>query len=256
MIQTRQMIGAEYLKLRKRVGLFWWSVVLLIGSVIVIEAIVEIVHLADSANHGPAGGIDNLGGVLSGVGAFAVLVAVLIGTTAGSGDVSAGVFRDLVSTGHSRVGLFFVRLPGALLLFVPLLVVSFLIALAVSYLLAGDQQTASAGLALHFGVWLLISGVFDLCVALGFGALLGSRGIAIGVLLAAELAIGPILASINTLGSLRDVIPAAAVDALRPTAGGGSHLTGMGVGVAVVVLIAWVAVFLAVGAWRTATQDA
>jgi ABC-type transport system involved in multi-copper enzyme maturation permease subunit len=253
---ARDMIVAELLKLRKRRGLFWWSVVLMIGSVVVIEVAVEIVHLFDSADHGPAGGIDNFAGTMSGLGAFAGLTAVLIGTTAGSGDVSAGVFRDLVSTGRSRIALFAVRLPGAVLMFVPLVVIAWLIAVAVCYGLAGGQPTPSAGVAVHFGVWLLIGRLFDLCLAVGLAALIGARGIAIGVLLAAQLAIGPILASITSFGVFREIVPAAASDRLRPTVDNAAHLAPMSLAAAIVVMLIWAGVLLTAGAWRTATQDA
>jgi ABC-type transport system involved in multi-copper enzyme maturation permease subunit len=250
------MVAAELLKLRKRRGLFWWSVVLVVGSVIVIEVAVQIVHIFDSSDHGPAGGTPNFAGTMSGLSAFSGLTAVLIGTTAGSGDVTAGVFRDLVSTGRSRLALFAVRLPGAVLMFVPLLVIAYLIAVAVCYGLAGNQATPSAGLAVHFGLWLLAGRFFDLCLAVGFAALIGARGIAIGVLLAWQLAVGPILASITFFGVFREMVPAAASDRLRPVVDNNTHLTPMSIAAALIVLAVWAAALLAAGAWRTATVDA
>lgn len=256
MISVRDMISAELLKLRKRRGIFWWGVVLNIGSVVVIETIVEIVHLVNGAQHGPAGGTDNFSGTVQALAACGALTAVLIGTTAGAGDVSAGVFRDLVTTGRSRVALFAVRLPGAALLLVPLLLPGYLIALAVCYGLAGDQATPSASLAAQFGLWLLAGRLFDLCLAVGFAALIGSRGIAIGVLLAWSLAIGPILGSLSPLGVFREAISAAASDRLRPVVADNVHVAPMSLAAAIVVLVLWAVTFLAAGAWRTATQDA
>ncbi len=40
----------------------------------------------------------------------------MIGIDAGAGDLSAGVFRDLVVTGRSRLALFASRVPAALAL--------------------------------------------------------------------------------------------------------------------------------------------
>jgi ABC-type transport system involved in multi-copper enzyme maturation permease subunit len=250
------MIAAELLKLRKRRGIFWWSVVLTIGSVIVIEVIIAVLHIVNSAHHGPAGGTDNFSGVMQALAAFGALVAVLIGTTAGVGDVSAGVFRDLVSTGRSRLALFAVRLPGAILLFVPMLAVGYLIALVVCYGLAGSSPTPSAGLAAHFGLYLLAGRLVDLALAVGFAALIGSRGISIGVLLAWGFAIGPIVASISLLGVFRELVYVAASDRLRPVIAGSTHLVDMSVAASIVVLIGWTLVFLAAGAWRTVRQDA
>jgi ABC-type transport system involved in multi-copper enzyme maturation permease subunit len=253
---ARDMIAAELLKLRKRRGLFWWALVLNVVSAIVILAIVQIVHLADRAEHGPAGGTDNFNGVVQALAAFGALTAILIGTTAGAGDVGAGVFRDLVTTGRSRVALFAVRLPGAALMLVPFIATGFAIALAGCYGLAGDGPTPSASVAAQFGAWLLVGRLFDLCLAVGFASLLGSRGIAIGVVLAWDFAIAPILASIRPLGALRELISAAASDRLRPLLAGDQHLAPMSLGAAIAVLLAWAAAFLAAGAWRTATRDA
>ena len=48
-------------------------------------------------------------GLLSGL---VALVAILVGVTAGTGDLRAGVFRELVVTGRPRVSLFAARIPG------------------------------------------------------------------------------------------------------------------------------------------------
>ena len=45
---------------------------------------------------------------------FGPLAALLIGVEAGTGDAAAGVFRDLVVTGRSRLALFATRVPAAL----------------------------------------------------------------------------------------------------------------------------------------------
>src|SRR3954447_13477592 len=150
------MIAAEWLKLRKRRALFWWCVVLTIGPLVVVYAILEILHIVNGSHHGPAGGTDNFNGSMQALAALGGLTAVLIGSTAGAGDVGAGVFRDLVTTGRSRVVLFFVRLPGALLMLVPLMAVGYAVNLFFCYAFAGDQVTPSAGVAVHYGIWLLV----------------------------------------------------------------------------------------------------
>ncbi len=45
---------------------------------------------------------------------FGPLAAIMIGTDGGAGDLAAGVFRDLVVTGRSRLALFASRVPAAL----------------------------------------------------------------------------------------------------------------------------------------------
>jgi hypothetical protein len=41
------------------------------------------------------------------------IAAILIGSTAGAGDVASGFFRTLVVTGRSRAALFAARIPSA-----------------------------------------------------------------------------------------------------------------------------------------------
>ena len=51
------MINAELLKLRKRRGLFWLSLVLVAGGVVVVNAFLIAYHASDPAKYGPAGGV-------------------------------------------------------------------------------------------------------------------------------------------------------------------------------------------------------
>jgi hypothetical protein len=232
LLTTRDMISAEVLKLRRRRGLFWWSVVLLIVAPIVIYAMSEALAALGS------------------------LAAALIGTTAGAGDESAGVFRDLVSTGRSRLALFAVRIPGAALLLVPLLAIGFAVILAGCYGLAGDTATPSFGWAAQLGLWLLVACLLQLVMGVGLASLIRSRGIAIGVLLTWSLAIGPVLYSYSFFGAAREVVSVTAVDQLRPVTDGDQSMLPMSLAAAVTVIAAWALVFAAAGAWRTATQDA
>jgi len=156
----------------------------------------------------------------------------------------------------ARVG----RLWVALL--VPLLAVAFGIQAAATVGFAGSLAAPSAALIAKVGVWLVAEIAFYFVVALGVASLLGSRAQTIAILLAWRLALTPLLMSITVLGLGRDVIPGAAFERLAPQAiersvqqGGGTGIS-MTVGTAVIVLVAWTAAALALGAWRTATRDA
>ena len=98
----------------------------------------------------------------------------------------------------------------------------------------------------------LAAGAVTSTVCVGLAALTGSRGIVIGIALAFQLGVSPLLAQINALGDARWGIPQIAVGRLSDAAG----LTAeMGLGLAIGVLVAWSAVALAAGAWRTTTQE-
>jgi hypothetical protein len=253
-----RMVSAEFLKLRKRRSLFWWSLILCCLTVPVVYAVLAVLHVTDAAHYGPAGGAENLGHSLEALALLGGIAGVMIGATAGAGDIGAGVFRDLVATGRSRLALFGVRLPGALTLFVPLIVTGLAIATVCSILLAGSLANPSATLVLHYAAWLLVATTLPLILALGMASLLGSRTITVGVLLGWQLAAGPILGQLGFLGRIRDGISVLATDRLLPVTGGrgGDVAASMPLAVALVVIAAWAAVALGAGAWRTRTMDA
>src|SRR5207245_9838973 len=126
------------------------------------------------------------------------VAAILIGATAGSQDVANGVFRDLVVTGRKRSTLFNVRVPGALLVVLPMLLVAFGVALACGFLFAGDLPTPSGDLVGRELVYVLAFTLVNLVMAIGFAAFVSAR-IVIGVLIAWNTAITHILISFHTL---------------------------------------------------------
>ena len=72
-------------------------------------------HSSSPAEHSPAGGTAGYTDALRILSFFfGPLAAIMIGTDGGAGDLAAGVFRDLVVTGRSRVALFASRVPAAL----------------------------------------------------------------------------------------------------------------------------------------------
>ena len=58
---------------------------------------------------------------------FGFIVAATLGCTAGSVDLTEGMFRHLVITGRSRVALYFARIPAGLAIIVPLVAAGFTI---------------------------------------------------------------------------------------------------------------------------------
>jgi hypothetical protein len=266
-----RLVNAEWLKLRRRRALFWWALVLSVGIVSVVYAILEILHLNNPAHYGPPGGIGGLQGSIIGLSLAGSVAAILVGTAAGTADVSTGVFRDLVATGRSRWALFFARVPGALLFFLPIITLGYLVIAAGSVGFAGSaphaMSTAEAakfvapdfGLILRGYGWILLVTGFDLILALGLASLIGSRGTTIGVLLGWQFLAAPLLAQVSLLGGARQVLFSAAFDRLIPQAlftDQGAPVITHSIGVAVVVLLGWTAFALGAGGWRTATRDA
>jgi ABC-type transport system involved in multi-copper enzyme maturation permease subunit len=261
-----RMVGADLLKIRKKYGTLIWSLVLAVLPVVIFFVVNAVEHSSSPGSHEPAGGTEHfitglrlLGGLF-----FGPLVAILIGVEAGTSDLGAGVFRDMVVTGRSRLALFASRVPAALLLCWSVILASYALVLVGTYALAGGLATPSASLVLNgLGYLLLSTGV--LCaVAVGFSSLVGSKPAAIIALIAWQLVAGALIASISSLGSARDGILYQAISHFSPVNlnGGGHHDHGgptiltMSGATAFLVLLAWLVVFLGLGSWRTRTMDA
>jgi hypothetical protein len=255
-----RLIAAEILKLRKRRGLMIACGLMTVGIIVVVNLVLIVLHAVNPDHHGPAGGLSNLGGASGALSLLGSVAAVLIGATAGAGDLNAGVFRELVVTGRSRLALFLARIPGGLAVLWTFIVVAFVITAVISVAFAGSEAAPSFALIVKAGLWLLLDTGFWFVLSVGFASLVGSRSTAIGVLLAFRLAVIPILTQFTFLGASREALPGPSVERLAPArlANDVRHSADlhMALGTAILVAILWTLVALGVGAWRTQTRDA
>src|SRR5580704_19115873 len=199
-----QMTGADILKLRKKRGILTWSLVLALGPVLIYFVAAVIQHASNPVKYGPAGGVQNFSDGLRVIALFTgPLAAILIGVEAGTGDASAGVFRDLVVTGRSRLALFATRVPAALALCWAVTLTGFLLLVIGSIAFASNLPTPETSLILN-GLAFTLLGTGVLCViAVGFASFTSSRPGAIVTLIAWQVVASPLLASIDSLGSVR-----------------------------------------------------
>ncbi len=259
-----QMIGADFLKLRKKRGTVIWALVLALAPLLIFFIVKAAQHSSSPAEHSPAGGIV---GFTDGLRVLAVffgpLAAIMIGTDAGAGDLSAGVFRDLVVTGRSRLALFGSRVPAALAVCWLVVGAAYVLVIIGTYALASGSKTPDAALVINGLLFTLFSTGVLCVVAVGFSSLVGSRPAALTVLIGWQLVASRILENISSLGSSRELILSQAVAHFSPVAltdtgrgGRGGVTVTMSTGTAVIVVLGWIAVFLALGAWRTRTMDA
>jgi ABC-2 family transporter len=264
-----RLVSAEFLKLRRRRGL--------VVSVLVLTALpMLIAYGVLLGQDGTAGGMENFRGSLSVLTLLSVVAAILVGATLGTGDTGAGVFRELVVTGRSRLALFAARVPAGLALLLPMVGVAFAIAATAATVFAGsleviehpklpgengqtviDHRAPSGILLAQSAGWLALVAALSFALALGVSSLLGSRGTSIGVLLGWWLVATPVLTNLESLGVVREGLAPVALEALAPAAlFEGDPAVPMSPAVAAGVLLAWAAVPLALGAWRTCTRDA
>jgi ABC-type transport system involved in multi-copper enzyme maturation permease subunit len=251
-----RMTAAELLKLYRRRALMAWSVALFVGGEIVFFGLSAIQHAADPVHHAPAGGLHGLANAMMLVSYLGSVAAVMIGSAAGGGDTAAGVFRDLASTGRSRIALFAVRVPAALAVTGVLAILSFAITAIGVLVFAGAGPAPSAAVLAQCGLTVTVATGITTVLAVGLSSLLSSRSITIGLLLCWTLALGRILEHATGLGSLREVLSIAAEDRLVPVSVGGAYTVPIPVWTAALVLIVWATLALLAGAWQTVRRDA
>jgi hypothetical protein len=249
-----RLIGAEVLKLVRRRGLMAWSLLLTVGTVLIAEIVLVVLHAVNPDHHGPAGGATNLEHTVFLASGLGNIAAILIGATAGTQDVSNGVFRDLVVTGRKRSTLFNVRVPGALVVFVPILVLGLGLAIASSFLFAGGLPNASGATIARYVEYSVAITVVNVIIAVGLAAFASSR-VVVGVLIAWNAIVSHLLLQISSLGGARKFIDVAAAEHFLPSTSGDVRIA-MSSAAAVLVLLGWALVFTRAGRWWTIRQDA
>ena len=136
------LIATKNLELRKRRGLIIVVALLIVGPTVLILGLRLIFHAVDPARYGPAGSPGIFQALANLMAEFGFLSAAALGASAGTTDLSEGMFRHLVITGRSRLALYLARIPAGLAIILPLVAVAFTaLCLVTSY--AGVPQPTS-----------------------------------------------------------------------------------------------------------------
>jgi hypothetical protein len=254
-----RLVRAEILKLSTRRGLMAATVLLTVVATLAIFLILLALHATDPAKHHVVGGIQHFNDGLYSLTQLATVAAVLVGATAGAGDLAAGFFRSLVVTGRPRVSLFGARIPGGLAVLLPVTALAYVALALFSFVVPGDSAIPSATLLVEAGVWfeLYIAAMFLL--ALGVSSVLSSRATTIGILAGLQLLVTPLVQGLRNPGVGADSVLGLALWRLAPNeilSGAPSGHLGESVAAAVAVIVLWMALALGAGAWRTVTRDA
>jgi ABC-type transport system involved in cytochrome c biogenesis permease component len=228
-----RLIRADLLKLRRRTGMMAVVAFFVFGAV--------AAYFGAGLFLDEGGDFDTATGVLT---LIASVAGAIIGATAGGADIESGVFRDLVATGRSRTALFFSRVPAAWIITLGMLA----IAVVVSALLSSP----SLGSFLRGGAQVLTSGALTAAVCVGLAALTGKSGPVMGIALAFQLGIAPLLAQLDVLGDARWAIPAVAISRLDGAEG---ILASLPLAGAIGIILAWAVAGLSGGLWKTRTQE-
>ena len=129
---TGAMITTRIMELRKRRGLMAALILVNIGIPAIFLLVRLVAHAVAPRSYGSAGGYDVFTSLVAGVMyVFGFIIAATLGCTAGSVDLTEGMFRHTVITGRSRVALYFARIPAGLAIIVPMVAAGFTIVCAV-----------------------------------------------------------------------------------------------------------------------------
>ena len=161
-----RLVGAEFLKLRRRLGLVSLALGLTVVPALIMLAVTG------------GGDFDRAGCGASPISSacvamLTVICGILVGATLGTADVTSGVFRDLVVTGRSRIDLYAARVPAGLALVLLAAAAGFAIIAVTGHLSAGACRELSLrdaprpGTLVESGLWLALVGAVSFGLAFG-----------------------------------------------------------------------------------------
>ena len=244
-------------------GLFWGGLVVavLLYAPVLVTVLGAVGSFAGVSTRtvdgiGDAGNLANIG--ISNLTILASLVAVLIGATAGSIDHQTGMLRDLVLAGRSRSAIALRRIAAGATWLLGATAVALVVILVAAVTLAPVGGSMSFGDTLGSAASMLPGLAAALLLGAGFALLLGSRGIAVGAFFLFSLIIDNVLIAIPKVGHVWEQIALSrAVDqvtrSIDPTAANDIH--DVSLTHAVIVLVAWCVIPLALGLLRLSRRD-
>jgi hypothetical protein len=267
------LIGAKLLELRRRRILMAVTATFTVGTPVIFYGIREIYHLSDPAHYGPAGTHDAFAAVSALMTWLGFIVAIMLGATAGTTDLTDGMFRHLVITGRSRLALYLARIPAGLSILLSLAAVGFTVTALATALLGGPEPAsvvaALPGDLARSGLWLELYLVIGFTVSLGLASLMGQRTLPVVLLTVWQIIITPTLVGhvLPHLINAERLVVGVAMDQLQPavlagTAGVGPTandrlaLPPMPTWAMAAVIAGWIIGWLAIGAWKMVTRDA
>ncbi len=240
------MIAATLRTITGRRGSFRGGGIVILAGVLLVVCVLLAVNELRPGRNPSIGGQPMLDGVGGIVWALGIVVAILVGSLAGSYDVAQGTMRYLVLTGAGRVRLYVVRTVALVAAVGLLLVPALALGTLAVFALPSEPGDEVRGSELADVVWTAVLWplVFAL-IAMGIGALLRSNGPAIAISLLFAFAASPILTLVGawkeTLGDLM-LLPA-----LDRLTGGESSVA---IPLASLAVVVWVAGPLLLGLGR------
>ncbi|MBV8954897.1 MAG: hypothetical protein JO179_12220 [Solirubrobacterales bacterium] len=244
--ETMTLIRTDLLKLRRRRALIAIAVLIAVGSVSIAFTVNAIRHGANPLHVGPAGGIKGFENATDFLGMIAVVIAAMIGVTAGAGDAEAGVLRDSLATGRSRLTLFASRATAAVITTLAIMAAALLVTTICSITLAGSAHVPTLGDVIQRNAAVLGFAASSALVCTGIATFARSRGPVMASVIAFGVLISQLLLKVSFLGQLRDLLPLAAFQRMA-----GDAISGLGISLptAIAVAVGWALASVIIGGW-------
>jgi hypothetical protein len=244
--ETLTLIRMELLKLRRRRGLMAIALLIAVGSVSIVFTVNAVRHGANPIHVGPAGGVKNFENATDFLGMIAVVVAAIIGVTAGAGDAELGVLRDSLATGRSRLIMFGSRVAAAVTATLAIMAAALLVVTACSIALAGWAPVPSLAEIAQRDAAVLGFAASGAIVCTGIAAFARSRGPVMASVIAFGVLISQFLLNVSFLGDSRDLVPLASFQRMA-----GDAMSGLSYSlpVAIAVAVGWAVAGALAGGW-------
>jgi hypothetical protein len=141
-LPSAPLISTKLIEIRKRRVLITVVLLATVGAPVIFLGLREGFHLADPKVYSPAGSPDVFRTVTSLISEFGFIMAVTLGATAATTDLTDGMFRHLVITGRSRLALYLARIPAGLAIILPLAGLGFALVCLVTAFLGTAQSNS------------------------------------------------------------------------------------------------------------------
>ncbi len=273
-LPTLPLIGAKVLELRKRRT----PMIVLVAFTVVLPVLYYgvrlLLHLSNPSQYEAAGATDAFATAGTLMDEFGFIIAVTLGATAGTSDLTDGMFRHLVITGRSRLALYLARIPAGLAILCSMAAVGFAVTCLVTAFAHNPTPAGavvpSPGDMTDVGLWLELDLIIGFTVGLGLGSLMGQRTVPIILLILLEIPITPILADHKLPGFINGerLVVGIAMDQLKPAVLSGGTTVGPGGGgprslhlplmpgwFLAAVIGGWIIGWSVLGAWKMCTRD-
>jgi hypothetical protein len=135
------LVTTKILEIRRRRGLMIAVAILTLALPVLVLGIRLLFHAIDPHKYGPAGSPGIFQDLLNPMAEFGFIIASTVGAAVGTTDLTDGFFRQLVTTGRSRVALFLARIPAGLTILVPAIALAFTMVCLVTAYASGPPAT-------------------------------------------------------------------------------------------------------------------